>query len=625
MVKWRLEERWRKSPALLYFNPSNQLKTVFFILCLLATLIYSNTFSSSFHFDDNTRIVDNPEIKHLSNFLDFSGNRYVGYLSFALNYHFGGLNVFGYHLVNLLIHITNGFLVYLLVLFLFKTPPMQTFPSAQSSPSSLLGNPTWIAFGAALLFVVHPIQTQAVTYIVQRFASLATLFYLLAVVLYLKWRLMQTGERYRFLWYMGALISTILGMKTKEITFTLPFILVLIEFVFFGLPLRKRWLSLIPFLMTLSIIPLSLPSLEGGFAQPTEKISRIDYLFTQFRVIVTYLRLLVFPVNQNLDYEYTIYHSLFQTEVLLSFLFLFSLFAISVYLCFSRRTVPLNLRLVGFGFLWFFVTISIESSIVPLGRVLFEHRLYLPSVGFLFAGSVVLLGGSYRRQIFGGSIVGVMVLILCIATYQRNLIWKDEISLWSDVVKKSPNNSLGHNNLGMALGLQGKIVEAVTHYKQALKIRPSYGDAHNNLGVALASQGSFEQAMTHYKMALKFNSGLVDAHNNLGVALASQGKREEAINHYHQALGIKPDFAKAHNNLGIAFDDQGQYEKAVFHLSQAVRFKSDYAKAHNNLGVVYLKVGQVNEAIKEFKIAIDLDPRFSGAKKNLERAVRTSR
>jgi len=284
--------------------------TVLLLLSILAILIYSNTFSASFQLDDVTNIGDNLQIRNLSN-LPLSESRYVGYLSFALNYHFGQRNVFGYHLVNLLIHITNGFLVYFFVLLLLRIPQPSLTPHA-----SPLTNASGIALATALLFVVHPVQTQAVTYIVQRFASLAALFYLLTVLLYLKWRLTEPENRHRFLWYAGALLSTILAMKTKEISFTLPLMLILIEVVFFGSPTRKQWIALIPFLLTLLIIPLSHPGkigeLEAGFAKGTTEISRLDYLFTQFRVILTYVRLLVLPIHQNVDYDYPISHSLLE-------------------------------------------------------------------------------------------------------------------------------------------------------------------------------------------------------------------------------------------------------------------------------------------------------------------------
>ncbi|MBI4412257.1 MAG: hypothetical protein HY541_07225, partial [Deltaproteobacteria bacterium] len=250
---------------------------VLFVFCLLAGLIYSNTFSNPFLFDDTGNIEGNPLIRDLANFLNLSGTRYVGYLTFALNYQFGGLNVFGYHLVNLLIHIANGFLVYWLVVLLVRV-----FPSPFPPPPGGRGRGEGIALIAALLFIVHPIQTQAVTYIVQRFASLVTLFYLLAVVCYLKWRLFGEttdqgpGTRDQKLqvtghgspvtglfkrsrvWYVASLLSTLLAMKTKENSFTLPLMILLVEWIFFRRITRKQWLILIPFLLTLFIIPLSL-------------------------------------------------------------------------------------------------------------------------------------------------------------------------------------------------------------------------------------------------------------------------------------------------------------------------------------------------------------------------------
>jgi len=326
--KARLGEQSPVPPGIDTSQPIlTKLLPVFFLLALLATLIYSNTFSVPFVFDDTRNIVENPRIKDLKNFLDFSGSRYIGFLSFALNYYFGELNLFGYHLVNLTIHIANGFLVYLLVSLLLRTPRITSSDLAIQSP--------WIGFATALLFISHPIQTQAVTYIVQRFASLATLFYLLAAVCYLTWRLAPSERRSRYLWYCASLLSTVLAMKTKEISFTLPAMLLLIEKVFFRRREGKQWIVLVPFLLTLLIIPLSRIDMAGGasegFAQETTAISRSDYLFTQFRVILTYVRVLLFPIDQNLIYDYPIFHSFFEPQVFLSFLLNAILLGLSLY------------------------------------------------------------------------------------------------------------------------------------------------------------------------------------------------------------------------------------------------------------------------------------------------------
>src|SRR3972149_9196458 len=252
------------------------------IIAITTLVIYSNTFSVPFLFDDTPNITENHKIRFLSNFLSFSGTRYIGELSFALNYYFGELEVFGYHLVNIIIHITNGILVLWLVNLIFKTPGMRR---AVISPQS----GSLIALTASLIFVSHPIQTQAVTYIVQRLASLATLFYLLSVVLFLKWRL-SSGFGYRVALYVLSLFSIVLAMKTKEMSFTLPFIIILCEFVFFRDRLRRIYF-LIPYLLTLLIIPLTIMDIGSDkpvgdivgdlseAAQETDYISRGAYLF----------------------------------------------------------------------------------------------------------------------------------------------------------------------------------------------------------------------------------------------------------------------------------------------------------------------------------------------------------
>jgi protein O-mannosyl-transferase len=609
--------------------------TVLLLLALLAAAIYSNTFSASFHFDDQLNIIENPWIKQLFYLRDLSGSRYVGFLTFALNYHFGGLSVFGYHLVNLLIHITNGFLVYVLVRLLFRAS--DTSGAARTTTAS------WIALAAALLFVVHPIQTQAVTYIVQRFTSLAAMFYLLTVVCYLYWRLSPPDRKSRNLWYAGALIATILAMKTKENTFTLPFMLLLIEAVFFAPLIRRSWIRLTPFLLMLPIIPLSrhgaLGEGEAGFASDITDISRWDYLLTQFRVITTYLRLLIFPVNQNLDYDYPVSHSLFDPPVFFSFLFLSALFVLALYLLFSSRLVPnfngappsrpgsnppaqwrlpyAASRLVGFGILWFFLTLSIESSLIPIRDVIYEHRLYLPSIGFWLAAGTVLIGVFQRRPIVGIMAVGALVTIFSVATYQRNKVWQDELTLWSDVVRKSPEKARPHYTLGMAYAKQKEWDEAINQYRIAIKITPNDPKAHYNLGNTEKALGRFDEAVQEYLSALRFDPDYAEAHNNLGLVYETLGRRDEAIREYQAALASKPSLAETHNNLGVVYKDQGRLKEALHEYQVALMLDPDFAEAHNNLGVILKLAGREEMAIKEYRAAIALRPDYPEAHNNL--------
>ena len=675
----------------------------FLLTTVSAFLIYSNTFSSPFHFDDTPNIVENYKLRDLSIFWPPSGTRYIGSLSFAINYHFGSLNVFGYHLVNIIIHIINSILVWWLVILTFRTPVMERI---NTNPQLRY----FIAITASLLFVSHPIQTQAVTYIVQRFASLATLFYLLSLTLYIKAKLqtiqVEAKDENKFFststltFYLLSLISAILAMKTKEISFTLPFVVVLYEFMFFiphpSLPrkgrgiagggivspslsslrgqspkqsqypiLTKRLLYLSPFLLTLFIIPLSLIGTDKPVgdmigelreaAQETEEIPRNIYLLTQFRVIVTYIRLLFLPINQNLDYDYPLSHSLFEPVTFLSFIFLSAIFVFAVYLFIRSRKMaksssPLAgedrgllsnvsiggegcyARLASFGLLWFFITLSVESSIVPIRDVIFEHRLYLPSIGAIIAfTSGVLYGVSYARERLNIKIsltLATCILLLAtafplgIAAYKRNFIWKDEITLWKDVVRKSPNKARGHNNMGLAYYNQKRLDGAMKEFMNAISLNPDYAEAHNNLGLVYYNKGRVDDAIKEYLTALELNPNFAMAHNNLGLVYYNKGRVDDAIKEYLTALGLNPNYAPAHSNLGLAYYNKGWVDDAIKEYTTALKLKSDYLETHYNLGLAYQKKGLNEEAIKEFKNALEIRPDFREAHNAIQSLAR---
>ena len=229
------------------------------IIVILGILIYSNTFNAPFVFDDTDSIVNNPAIRDVRHMIDpqnMYGNRYVGFLTFALNYNMHGLNVVGYHIFNLFIHLLNALFVYWLIILTFRTPYVSACLQKDVLKTSDFYR--WIPLFTALLFVSHPIQTQAVTYIVQRFASLATLFYLVSLVMYIKARGSDPSKRARYAFYAASIISAVLAMRTKEIAFTLPVMVFLYEFMFFRGDIKKRMLYLLLLLLTMFIIPLSM-------------------------------------------------------------------------------------------------------------------------------------------------------------------------------------------------------------------------------------------------------------------------------------------------------------------------------------------------------------------------------
>ena len=595
------------------------------LISVIGLIVYSNTFHSAFYYDDVPLIAENNTIKALNNFWPPSGSRYIGMLTFALNYKFHGLAVTGYHIVNLTVHLLNAVLVYFLVLLTLKTPALSQSAAGASRYSSL------IPMFSALLFVSHPVQTQAVTYIVQRFTSLATFFYLLSLVCYIKSRLSSSNAS-RFTFYAFALISAVLAMKTKEISFTLPFVIVLYEIFFFRSPApdpdMKRLFYLLPFLLTLLIIPLGLTG-QGGHigeiigeageaARETEAISRSSYLFTQFRVIVTYIRLLFLPVNQVLYYDYPVSHSLFKPEVFLSFLFLICIFCLGVYLYRRSRSTSILLRLASFGIFWFFITLSVESSIIPIRDVIYEHRIYLPGIGIViaFISAVfhcVLRVTASRKVSPAGHygpffLLSIIIVILSFSTYKRNAVWKDGISLWEDVIKKSPANERGYHNLGVAYLDKGLSDKALEYFRTALRINPDFAEAHYNLGNVYLEKGLFDEAVEHYLSSIKINPEYFKAHYNLGNAHLKKGLFDKAIENFQMALRLKPDFAETYANLGNAYKNKGMIDTAIENYQAALKINPGLSVAHNNLGNIYKNKGEADKALEHYQIALRINP-----------------
>ncbi|MGB9081026.1 MAG: tetratricopeptide repeat protein [Desulfuromonadaceae bacterium] len=576
-------------------------------------LAYCNSFHAPFVFDDMNSIVENPLIKELTFYMHPSAakkfplypafkSRFVSYLSFALNYRLHGLDVAGYHIFNLAVHIGNALLLYFLVRLTFRTP---YFVNRQQSETRRYGS--MIALFSAFLFVSHPIQTQAVTYIVQRLASLATFFYLLSLLLYIKSRLAQVNTERFFpvsgvAFYLLALLSAIVAMKTKETAFTLPVIMVLYEFMFFEEKTARRLLWLAPLLLTMCIIPFTLINIDkplenliGDVGEATRLqtgISRWDYLFTQFRVIVTYLRLLLLPINQNLDYDYPIYHSLFDGEVMASLLLILSLLALAVYLFLqSRHNIPKAklrhpaLRLTAFGILWFFITLSIESGFIPIIDVIFEHRVYLPSVGFFIAvTSVIGQVGAWwgnRMAYAGKALVYVMlaaVIILSAATYARNGVWQEEISLWEDASKKSPGKIRPLNNLGNIYFDRGSLGQAMVLYQRALRIEP-YHTTWYNISNVYRNTGLIDMAIDALNHAISLNPWNSTYYVNLGNTQNLIGKNKEAIESYKSALSVNPNDAKANYNLANTLEETGNLKAAALYYGEALKIQPDYRLA----------------------------------------------
>jgi tetratricopeptide (TPR) repeat protein len=561
------------------------------LLLLLGLFVYSNTFNVPFQFDDVPNISENPIVKDLYYFSHpsaarkFTGfaeyralkSRYIGHLSFALNWWAGGPNVAGFHAVNIAIHLFSTLLVYALVILIFRTPFMQRSRLRQDAP--------YIALFAAALFSVHPLQTQAITYIVQRLASMAAMLYLASLTSYMYSRLTENRAK-KVVFYVLALLAAVLGMKTKENVFTLPLAIAAFEIFFFSGAGKKRLALWVPFGLAMLIIPLTLISQGASSRALMENLTSVtrarnidiprgEYFITELRVLITYLRLIFVPIQQHLLYAYPYYKSILNPNVLLSAVFHLGMLSLGGYLFLRSRTGEPALRVLAMGILWFYLTLSVESTVVPLFMI-YEHRLYLPAAGVFTAISVgaflffASLESRKGRTVLSTAMVAI-ILILGGTAFARNYVWQSEQSLWEDNVRKAPNSPQARSSLGDVYAFQGQYDRAAVQYEAALAVDPEFTGAMINLANIHLIQGRVAVAADLYKKVLGIDPSLPEAYNNLGMALMQLGKTSEAVRYFQASIDRAPRQVRPHVNLGKALLKMGDRRNAVRQLEDALK------------------------------------------------------
>jgi tetratricopeptide (TPR) repeat protein len=590
-------------------------------MAVIVFVIYAKTLTGDFIFDDVPNIKDNPHLRlgHITaeNLLDaaFEGpstRRPVAKLSFALNYYFHGYNVAGFHMVNILIHIANGVLLYLLISFTGCTPAMHRYR----------GQYRWIPFFSACVWLVHPIQTETVSYIVQRMTSLATMFYILSFLFYIRARL-ETANAKKTALFCAMAVSGLLALGSKEISATLPFFIILYEWYFFQ-DLSLTWIknraplivAVLILMVTISIIYLSGFTLEIISSIYSDRSMTMEQrVLTQFRVILYYIGLLLWPhpSRLNLDYDFQLSYSLLDpVSTLLS---MTAIFAFLIFAVFTAK----RQRLMSFCIIWYLGNLIIESSFIPL-ELVFEHRNYMPSMFFIFLG--VLLSHHYLKPKWLPPLLLSAIVVICaLWTFERNDVWRSPILIWKDTINKSPQKARPYNNLGVALVKRGYFALAVAQYRHALQLDPEFAYAHASLGHVLTKQGKTEEAIEHFQTALKLDPYQYEAHNNLGIALTIQGDHQQAIEHFSAAVLINPDYPEAHSNLGLAFRRQGRFQEAIVHFNVALKLDPVFVSAHNNLGLALADQGRLDEAVKHFTKALEINPDYAAVQRNLEETI----
>ena len=575
------------------------------LIAAAAVAAYANSFSGPFVLDDVPSIAANPTIRHLATALHPSvattgGGRPVLNLSLAVNYAVSGSAVWSYHALNLAIHVLAGLLLFGIV---------RRTLGAQSAPAAAP-----LAFSAALLWTLHPLQTESVTYIVQRAESLMGLLYLLTLYGFIR-GCAANGGRART-WFALSIAACLLGMGTKEVMVSAPLVVLLYDRTFQAGSLREAWrrrgwvhAALFSTWLVLGLLVASTHG-RGGTAGFGSAVGWQSYATTQLVAVAHYLRLAFWPHPLVFDYG-TAPVSLSAAVVACALLVT----------CLAAWTAWALVRRPVLGFLGasFFAILAPSSSVVPVStEIMAEHRMYLA------LAPVVVLAVAAAFRWLGRAALPLCALLAAAmlwTTWQRNETYGTEAGLWGDTVGRRPDNDRARTNFGNALSSEGRTADAVAQLEWALRLNPKNVDAHNDLGNALNALGRTAKANAQFEEAQRLDPGSVEAHNNLGNALNAQGRSAQAIAQYEEALRIDPDYAEARNNLGNVLVAEGRSAEAIPHFERALRLRPEVAEVRNNLGNALKALGRNPEAIAQYEEAIRISPAYAAAQNNLGNAL----
>ena len=584
-------------------------------------LVYSNSLHDAFVLDDLGHIVENPRIRQLWPPWEIiiHSSRPVVQLSVALNYALGGLNPWGYHAFNVGIHILAALLLYGVVRLTLLSEGLRS-RFGDAAP--------WLAGVIALIWLVHPLQTESVTYVIQRGESLMGLFYLLTLYCVIR----SSGPSRSIWWRAGAVASCAFGMATKPVMVTAPLVVLLYDRAFLAKSWRavweRRWMLHASLAATCLLLPLLLANAPTEWKATAgfdfKGIPSYQYALTQAGVILHYLQLAFWPHSLCLDYGSQYGWPVAQAMAdALPELAVVGVLLVGTLWAWRRKPA------LGFLGAWFFLILAPTSSFVPVADLIVEHRMYLPLAavvamvtagGFVFGGKL-LTAHQQTRKILPWGVSGVLVVVLASLTIQRNRDYRSLLTIWQDTVVKCPNNPRAHYNFGFALWQAGRTQEAINHYAQAVRIKPDFTEAHFKLGLGLSQAGELPEAIAHYEQALRLNPDYAEAHYNLGLTLSQVGKEQEAIAQYEQALRLKPDLTDAHNSWGVALVRLGRMPEAVGHWERALQIEPDNVAAHNNLGIGLRAMGRVEDAIAHCEQALRIKPDYADAHYNLGLAL----
>lgn len=586
---------------------------------------YSNTLRSPFVFDDDINITDNDSIRQfwpVWQIFEKSSrdgvpvrSRPLVNLSLAVNYAAGGFDPLYYHLTNVAIHVLAGLVLFGLVRKTLALPNLRERYGAAATP---------LAFVIAAAWAIHPLQTQAVTYVIQRCESMMGLFFLLTLYCVVSSESSLRARR----WEAAAVLACLASMGCKEVAVTAPLVILLYDRAFLAGSFRETWkrrrgmyvgLGACWIVFGLLLLWSGGPVPSHGTTAGAHPCSPVEYARSQFGVILHYLRLSFWPYPQVFDYAWPVAHT--ASEIVPGGLVAGGLLAATVFAL---------IRWPKWGTLgaWFFLILAPTSSIVPILDLAFEHRMYLSLAAVVAAAAITAyeattwLAARFHMVSWGWIVTQAVPALAVLgalgaATYARNQVYRTASSLWSDVVQKVPTSARGYANLGLAFDREGQLDKAVAACCRALELAPGYPLAHYNLATLVAQQGKVDAAIAEYKKALEGDPRSVRAHYNLANCLAGQGRLDEAVLEYRKALDVRPQFVDARYNLANALKRQGKLDEAIVQYQETLEADQRFANAYVGLADALSTLGKLDEAAAQCRKAVEIAPRSAESQHNL--------
>lgn len=590
-----------KSKSLLSDIRQDILICLFLVMAILA--VYGQVRNYSFvGFDDNLYITDNRYVQRGLTWenlvwafsLKDKEKTYwhpLTWLSHIADCHFYGLNAGMHHLTNLLFHMANS----LLLFWVFRR----------------MSGEMWQSAAIAALFALHPLNAESVAWIAERKNVLSTFFWMLTMSVYVYYTEYPNICRYLLIFLLFAL-----GLLVKPMLVTLPCVFLLLDYWPLGrlrlyreqegTPLFRLILEKIPFLI-LSAISVSLASLslQHNADEIIKEVIPMKLRVANAVVSCTaYIIKMILPLNLAGFYPYPRTVPMWQTLCA-------ALLLISLSLWFFSKSKQMPYLIVGW--LWYLGTFVPVSGLMQGGLwpAMADRWAYVPMIGLFVIAAWgfprVLSQQRCRKTVFTAVALTVFPVMMTV-TWLQVRYWADSITLFRHMLTVTSDNFVAHNGMGLALAEQGKLSEAIAHYRETVRLMPYYSPGYNNLGLALMEQGKLQDAAASFRNALQIDQNNPKFHNNIGIALAKQGRTEEAVSHFQEALGIKPDHSGAHYNFANVLKAQGKTAEAMLHFRKAVSIDPDFADAHYNLATTLTEQGKPQEAFRHFQKALEIKP-----------------